>query len=78
MDVTRLAFPDRSFNAAVATFLFCVLPEDIQVLALHELGRVVKPGGIIRLLEYVRPRGAMRQAIARRWEPGWLGPRSKL
>jgi ubiquinone/menaquinone biosynthesis C-methylase UbiE len=28
MDVTRLVFPDRSFDAAVATFLFCVLPED--------------------------------------------------
>jgi SAM-dependent methyltransferase len=56
---------------AVATFLFCVLPEDLQVPALRELGRVVKPGGIIRLLEYVRPRGAVRQAIARLWEP-WM------
>ena len=71
MDVTRLAFPDQSFDAAVATFLFCVLPEDLQVLALRELGRVVKPGGIIRLLEYVRPRGAMRRAIAKLWEP-WM------
>ena len=71
MDVTHLEFPDQSFDAAVATFLFCVLPEDLQVLALRELGRVVKPGGIIRLLEYVRPRGAVRQAIARLWEP-WM------
>jgi SAM-dependent methyltransferase len=67
MDVTRLEFLDQSFDAAVATFLFCVL----QVLALRELGRVVKPGGIIRLLEYVRPRGVARQAIARLWEP-WM------
>lgn len=71
MDVTRLVFPDRSFDAAVATFLFCVLPEDLQVPALRELGRVVKPSGIIRLLEYVRPRGAVRRAITRLWEP-WM------
>jgi ubiquinone/menaquinone biosynthesis C-methylase UbiE len=54
MDVTALSFPTGSFDAAVATFLFCVLPDPLQVPALRELRRVVKPGGIIRLLEYVR------------------------
>ena len=71
MDVTRLAYPDHSFDAAVATFLFCVLPEAEQVPALRELGRVVKPGGMIRLLEYVRPSGTVRRAVARLWEP-WM------
>ncbi len=71
MDVTHLAFEDQSFDAVVATFLFCVLPDDLQVPALREIGRVVKSGGTIRLLEYVRPRGAMRRAIARLWEP-WV------
>jgi ubiquinone/menaquinone biosynthesis C-methylase UbiE len=71
MDVTRLDFPDGSFDAAVATFLFCVLPEEQQAPALAELGRVVKPGGEIRLLEYVRPTGALRQIVARLWEP-WM------
>ena len=70
MDVTHLAFEDQSFDAAVATFLFCVL-DDLQVPALRELGRVVKSGGTIRLLEYVRPHGAMRKAITRLWEP-WV------
>jgi ubiquinone/menaquinone biosynthesis C-methylase UbiE len=65
MDVTRLEFPGRSFDAAVAAFLFCVLPERAQVPALRELGRVVKPGGTIRLLEYTRPRGQFRRAITR-------------
>src|SRR5688500_13031862 len=41
MDVTGLGFPADSFDAAVATFLFCVLPEAKQVPALRELGRVV-------------------------------------
>jgi ubiquinone/menaquinone biosynthesis C-methylase UbiE len=71
MDVTQLAFPDRYFDAAVASFLFCVLPEEQQRPALKELGRVVKPGGLIRLLEYVRPRGTMRRIVARLWEP-WM------
>ena len=71
MDVTHLDFPADSFDAAVATFLFCVLPDEQQAPALRELGRVVKPGGTIRLLEYTRPRSALRRAMARPWEP-WM------
>jgi ubiquinone/menaquinone biosynthesis C-methylase UbiE len=71
MDVTRLDIPGRTFDAAVATFLFCVLPEELQVPALKELGRVVKPGGPVRLLEYVRPQRTVRRVLARLWEP-WI------
>jgi len=71
MDVTRLRFPDRSFDAAVATFLFCTLPDESQVAGMRELGRVVKPGGLIRCLEYTRPSGGLRRAITRLWEP-WV------
>jgi ubiquinone/menaquinone biosynthesis C-methylase UbiE len=71
MDVTRIDLPDGHFDAAVATFLFCVLPDELQVPALRELGRVTKPGGIIRLLEYTRPQGAFRRAMTRLWEP-WV------
>ena len=71
MDVTQLDFPPDAFDGAVATFLFCVLPDDLQVVALRELRRVVKPGGTIRLLEYVRPQGSLRRAIAAIWEP-WM------
>jgi ubiquinone/menaquinone biosynthesis C-methylase UbiE len=71
MDVARLDFPDRYFDAAVATFLFCVLPEDLQLPALRELARVLKPGAELRLLEYTRPRGALRKAVTKLWEP-WV------
>jgi len=71
MDVTRLDFPEDSFDGAVSSFLFCVLPDELQVAALRELKRVVKAGGSIRLLEYVRPRGAVRRFISRLWQP-WI------
>ncbi len=71
MDVTDLQFPPASFDGAVASFLFCVLPDHQQVPALRELGRVVKPGGIIRLMEYVRPKGAFRRLLSRIWQP-WI------
>jgi ubiquinone/menaquinone biosynthesis C-methylase UbiE len=71
MDVTSLEFPTGSFDAAVASFLFCVLPDRLQEPALRELGRVVRPGGMIRLLEYVRPRGTFRRLVARLWQP-WM------
>jgi ubiquinone/menaquinone biosynthesis C-methylase UbiE len=71
MDVTKLDFPDRFFDAAVATFLFCTLPDELQVAGMRELGRVVKPGGIVRCLEYTRPSGGLRRAMTRLWEP-WV------
>ncbi len=52
MDVQRLEFPDDAFDAAVATFVFCSVPD--PVAGLRELGRVVRPGGDIWLLEHMR------------------------
>jgi SAM-dependent methyltransferase len=71
MDVTDLRFPPGSFDGAVASFLFCVLPDHLQVPALRELGRVVKAGGTIRLMEYVRPKGIIRRLMSCLWQP-WI------
>jgi ubiquinone/menaquinone biosynthesis C-methylase UbiE len=71
MDVTQLDFPAGSFDAAVATFLFCILPNELQLPALRELRRVVEVGGTVRLLDYVRPRRFIRRAIVKLWEP-WI------
>ncbi len=52
MDAQALDFPDSSFDSAIATFVFCSVPD--PVLGLQEVARVVKPGGRVVLLEHVR------------------------
>jgi phosphatidylethanolamine/phosphatidyl-N-methylethanolamine N-methyltransferase len=52
MDVQHLDFPDGTFDAVVATCVFCSVPD--PVAGLRELKRVVKPEGDIWLLEHVR------------------------
>jgi phosphatidylethanolamine/phosphatidyl-N-methylethanolamine N-methyltransferase len=51
MDAQALEFPDSQFDAAVATFVFCSVPD--PVLGLREVRRVLKPGGRVYLLEHV-------------------------
>lgn len=51
-DIQSLDYPDASFDTAVATFVFCSVPD--PVLGLNEIRRVVRPGGQILLLEHIR------------------------
>jgi ubiquinone/menaquinone biosynthesis C-methylase UbiE len=52
-DAQALPFADGSFDAALATFVFCSVPDPVK--GLREVKRVVKNGGKIYLMEHVRP-----------------------
>ena len=52
-----LPFAADSFDAALATLVFCSV--DSQSEAFSEIRRVVKAGGVLILLEHVRPGGLL-------------------
>ena len=52
-----LPFRNRSFDAALASLVFCSVPSPADVF--QELRRVVRPGGTVLLLEHVRPHGLL-------------------
>jgi ubiquinone/menaquinone biosynthesis C-methylase UbiE len=68
-----LPFPDASFDTAVATLVFCTIPDPAS--ALGEITRVLKPDGRLLFLEHVRaddPKTARWQdRLERPW--GWFG-----
>jgi len=71
MDARATDFPAGRFDAVVATFLFCVLDEADQLPALREIGRITKPGGTIRVLEYAYSEKPLQRFVMRLWAP-WV------
>jgi ubiquinone/menaquinone biosynthesis C-methylase UbiE len=63
LDLTDTGLPDASFDHIVATFVFCVLPDELTLPVLREMARIVKPGGTIRILDYTMS----SNAAARLW-----------
>ncbi len=55
-DVHDLGFPDRSFDTVTASLVFCSVTDPVR--ALHEVHRVLKPGGRFLFHEHVRGHGA--------------------
>ena len=51
-DAHNLPFPDASFDTVVATLALCTIPDDSRAVA--EAARVLRPGGLLLLLEHVR------------------------
>jgi len=57
MDAQHLEFQDATFDAVVATCVFCSVPD--PVAGLREAWRVLKPGGKLVLLEHMRSDNAV-------------------
>lgn len=51
MDAQDLTFEDDTFDAVVATFVFCSVPDPVR--GLSEALRVTRPGGELHLLEHM-------------------------
>lgn len=60
---------DGSVDWYVATFLYCVLPDELQPPALAEMARVLAPGGRFRLVEMVYSQKVVRGLIQRIMSP---------
>jgi ubiquinone/menaquinone biosynthesis C-methylase UbiE len=67
MDAENLDFPDNYFDYAVATFVFCSVPDPVK--GLIELKRVVKDDGLVLLIEHVRSQNRFLGKIM-----DWLNP----
>ena len=52
MDATSMSFADNEFDKVVATYTISAVPDPVAVL--REMRRVVKPGGILVILNHFR------------------------
>ena len=68
-DVTRTPFPDDTFDAVTAAFLFGVIDDTRQRAALAELARICRPDGEIRLLDHCYSRHPLWRVYMAAWLP---------
>lgn len=68
-DIEHLAFLDDTFDAVVATLVFCSVER--PVVGFHEVRRVLKPGGRLHLIEHVRSHHAWLGAWQDKLNPRW-------
>lgn len=61
-DVEQLPFADATFDAVVATWVFCAVADPLR--GLREVRRVVRPDGQVLLLEHVRPANPLAACLA--------------
>jgi ubiquinone/menaquinone biosynthesis C-methylase UbiE len=66
-DAQALPFPDASFDTVVFTLSLCTIPDDRAAIA--EARRVLRPGGLLLLLEHVRSPNVVVRLGQRLLEP---------
>lgn len=70
-DAERLPFRDSTFDVAIATLVFCSVPDDVAGFA--EMRRVLTLGGRFSALEHVRPPGLAGRLFD--WMNRWTAAR---
>ena len=56
-----LPFADETFDCAVTTLVFCSVADSLR--GLHEVKRVLKPGGLLLMVEHVQAQGAIAARV---------------
>ena len=64
-----LPYPDNNFDHVVSSLVLCSVQD--QHKALSELRRVLKPGGVLHLVEHVRPKNELLYNLFRIVTPPW-------
>jgi len=68
-DAEMLPFPDESFDTVVCALVFCTIPQ--PDVAAHEIRRVLRPGGVVHLLEHVRANHTALALLQESLTPMW-------
>jgi ubiquinone/menaquinone biosynthesis C-methylase UbiE len=64
-----LPFRDGAFDTVVSGLVFCSVTDPPRSLA--EVRRVLRPGGVLRVLEHVRATGRVAAWLQDRTQPAW-------
>ena len=68
-DIEHLAFPDNTFDAAVATLVFCSVERPVD--GLREVMRVLKPGSKFYMIDHVRSHHARLARLQDKLNSRW-------
>ncbi|MEZ4636696.1 MAG: class I SAM-dependent methyltransferase, partial [Caldilineaceae bacterium] len=64
-----LPFPDAMFDVVVSSLVFCSVTD--QARALGEIERVLRPDGVLWMVEHVRPKTPILAQVAAAVTPYW-------
>jgi ubiquinone/menaquinone biosynthesis C-methylase UbiE len=62
-DAQQLDFLDATFDTVVCTFSLCAIPD--ERIAVAEMARVLKPGGLLLLADHVRSASRLARGVQR-------------
>lgn len=74
-DCTKMPFDDGTFDAVTKSYGLHEMPEDVRRAAVAEAFRVLKPGGMLIVIDWDQASGFFQRVVAffrKRVEPGWI------